>query len=350
MIGFRIQSPDSAGRIDPPVERILRQLPQGNDVTIVPVTRLENFRFAGASGPLFKGPWVLWDHSEFGWDWDQRRGYLWGVDRLEHPWFQSESWRDFDHFVRENPPVMTFQRELRRCEVTDTRKPCDYLNFLPRVMPDTRQQFDARPIDVCFQWGLSSESRVRLHANIFRQSNVRHYRFVSELSHIDREVQEHQRGLWCSIHTPHYARHSMEDVQQMFARSKIVVAMAGCGQKTFRHGEIPNSIMAFPNDELAWGVEWKDGANCIRLDTGLGVESLAKDNMEVEQLCEALKGNLYDLYRGAVDVADKLRPENYLTANIIPAVESVLPERKTRHIQKSPVHTSPGDWAKLRVA
>lgn len=346
MIGFRIQSPDAQGRIDPPVLRILREIPQGNDVTVVPITRLENFRFAGG----IKGPWVLWDHSEFGWEWDQKRGYLWGADRLEHPWFQSDEWRNFDHFVRENPPVMTFQRELRACDVTETRRPCDYLNFLPQVPPDTRDQFNARPIDACFQWGLSSESRVRLHANIYRQSSYRKYHFVSELTHIDREIQEWKRGLWCSIHTPHYARHSMSDVQRMFARSKIVVAMAGCGQKTFRHGEIPNSIMAFPKDELAWGIEWRDGWNCIRLNSGLGEGSLATDNIEVEQLCAALSGDLYDLYRNAVEAADNLRPWNYLSTKIIPMVESVLPERRTASATNTQARsTAPGDWAKSRA-
>lgn len=344
MIGFRIQSPDAQGRIDPPVARILRDLPQGNDVTIIPVTRLEDFRFAGG----IPSPWVLWDHSEFGWDWDQSRGYLWGENRLEHPWFQSDEWKRFDDFVRERPPVLIFQRELRQCEVTERRLPCDYLNFMPNVAPESRDQFNARPIDVCFQWGLSSESRVRLHANIFRQSSYRGYHVVSELSHIDREARE-RKGLWCAIHTPHFARHSQPDVQQMFARSKIVVAMAGCGQKTFRHGEIPNSIMAFPNDELARGVSYQDGSNCLRLSTGLGRESIAKDNVEIEEFSKALeRTDLYDIYLRAVEVANQLRPENYLAKHVIPAVERAL--GGAAPIQPSAKPHAPGDWFKLKVA
>lgn len=323
MIGFRIQSPDVAGRIDPPVERILRELPKGSDVTIVPVTRLEDFRFAGG----IKGPWVLWDHSEFGWDWDQRSGYVWGETRLWHPWFQSEEWRKFDQFVRDNPPIATFQRELRQSEVTPNRFPCEYLNFCPLVTPDTREQFGARPIDVCFQWGRSSESRVRLHANIFRQSSYLGYQVVSEVEHIPHEIREGKRNLWASIHTPHYARRSMEEVQRMFTQSKVVVSMAGCGQKTFRGGEIPNSIIAFPKDELAWGVGYRDGLNCIRLSTGLGPDSIThdKENMEVQELGDAiLREDLYDIYRGAVYAADQLRPERYLREYVIPKVESFL--------------------------
>lgn len=323
MIGFRVQSPDAEGRIDPPVERILRELPQGDYVTIVPVTRLDCFRFAGG----IKGPWVLWDHSEFGWDWDQRTGYVWGETRLNHPWFQTDEWRKFDQFVHDHPPIATFQRELRASEVTANRFPCEYLNFMPRVTPDTREQFNARPIDVCFQWGRSSESRVRLHANIFRQSSYLGYQVVSEVEHIEHEIREGKRNLWATIHTPHYARRSMPEVQRMFAQSKIVVSMAGCGQKTFRGGEIPNSIIAFPKDELAMGVFYQNGANCIRLSTGLGPDSITheRENVEVHELAAALKREgLYEMYLGAVEVADHLRPERYLREYVIPKVEKAL--------------------------
>jgi len=323
MIGFRIQSPDATGRIDPPVERILRELPQGNDVTIVPVTRLEDFRFIGG----IRGPWVLWDHSEFGWDWDQRTGYVWGETRLNHPWFQSEEWRKFDQFVRDKPPIATFQRELLRDEVTDSRYPCEYLNFQPPVTPDTREQFDARPIDVCFQWGRSSESRVRLHANIFRQSSYQGYQVVSEVEHIAHEIREGKRNLWASIHTPHYARRSMAEVQQMFTQSKIVVSMAGCGQKTFRNAEIPNSITAFPKDNLSWAYGYQDGMNCIRLSTGLGPDSIThdKENIEVVEISNALKSaDLYKLYLRAVYSADRMRPERYIPDYVMPWVEKHL--------------------------
>lgn len=319
----RIQSPDTQGRIDPPVERILRQLPPGNDVTVVPVTRLENFQFGGG----IKGPWVLWDHSEFGWDWDQTRGYVWGVNRLDHPWFQTAEWNRFDDFVREHPPLLTFQRELLASERDATHLPAEYLNYSDRVIPETREQFEARPVDVMFQWGRSSESRVRLHANIFRQSSYYGYEVVGNIEHLEAQLRETPSGIWVSSYTPHYARRDVREIIQLFGRAKIVVSMGGCGQKTFRGGEIPNSIIAFPADHLAWSIPYKDGGNCLRLETGLGPNSIThdKENVEVKQLYTMLqRDDLYWTYREAVEMADRLRPERYMAEYVVPEITKRL--------------------------
>lgn len=321
-MNFHIISPDAGGRIDPPVKRILDHLPPGDGtrITIVPVTRLENFKFS----LQFGGPWVLWDHSEFGWDWDQDRGYNWGENRTDHQWFQTDDWKRFDDFVRKHPPLCTFQRELLEADRRPNRLPAEYLNYAQHVAPQSKEEFMERPIDVCFMWGRSSESRVRLHANIFRQSSYRGYPVVSDVAHVENELREGRRGLWVSMHTPHYDRRMFADV---FAKSKIVISMAGCGQKTFRSGEIPNSIIAFPADNLAWSIPYENGRNCLRMSTGLGVNSITHDreNVEVAELCDMLARNdLYAIYRAAVEAADRLRPERYLGEYVIPAIQRNL--------------------------
>lgn len=324
-MNFHIVSPDAAGRVDPPVLRILKHLPPGDGtrVTVVPVTRLENFKFS----LQFGGPWVLWDHSELGWDWDQERGYNWTENRTGHQWFQTDDWKRFDEFVRKYPPICTFQRELLEADRRPYRLPAEYLNYWPEVNPQSKDEFMARPIDVCYQWGRSSESRVRLHANIFRQSSYRGYPVVSEMGHVENELREGRRGLWCTMHTPHYARRDIREVVEMFNKSKIVVSMAGCGQKTFRGGEIPDSIIAFPKDNLAWGIPYDSGKNCLRMSTGLGPNSIVHDreNVEIGELCEMLARNdLYDVYRRAVEVADRLRPERYMGEYVVPAIQRNL--------------------------
>ena len=119
---IHIQSPDADNVIDPPVHHILRHLPQENkassieqcDVVIVPITHFHWFKFSEENMDKVRGKkWVLMDYSEFGWDWNQDTSYLWGQSMLDCPKFgESEHYRKFDQFVRENPPILTFQREL----------------------------------------------------------------------------------------------------------------------------------------------------------------------------------------------------------------------------------------------
>lgn len=323
-MNFVIESPDAGKRIDPPVHRILQHLPKsgsGHRVTVVPITRLEDFRF----DLRIDGPWVLVDFTEFGWDWSQEKGHLWGVDRLDHEWFKGDEWRKMDDFILKNPPILTFQRELLKKDASPKILPIEYLNYSPFTTPDTKEQFEARPIDVLFNWGRSHESRPRLHADIFRQSSYLGYSVVSEWSHIEPQLRERNNGVWCAIHTPHFARIDVLDAIQWFNKAKVVVALNGCGAKTFRHGEIPNSIIALPQDRLAWSVLGE--ANCLRLDTGIGGASIThdRDAVEVRQLDVALKHpDLYQLYRASVRAADAMRPPNYVPDYIVQKIKEML--------------------------
>lgn len=319
-------SPDQRGRIDPPVLRILKHLPTGNGprIPIVPVTRLEDFQFGLQK---FNEPWVLVDFTEFFWDWDQQSSYRWGVDRMDHSGFKTDNWRRMDDFILKNPPIITFQRELLAKDVSQSLVPIEYLNYFDKIPVETREQFNQRPISTLFSWGRSHESRARLHADIFRQSSYRGYTVVSDWSHIDRQLEEPGNGVWCAIHAPHFARIDVRDTVRHFNRSKIVVALNGAGVKTFRHGEIPNSIVALPEDRLAWSIPLVHNVNCIRLNTGIGGESIQhdRDAVEIGQLCDALASDrLYDIYREGVRAADALRPVSYIPDYVVSLIRSRL--------------------------
>lgn len=311
---FQILSPDAQRRYDPPAMRLLQCLPQGGDVAVVLVTRIDGFQFRADLKLIIGGrPWVLVDFSEFSWDWDQQSSYLWGRDRTEHEWFRGDEYRKLDQFIRDNPPVLTFQRELLRGDASEYVLPIEYANYSPRVEPDTEERFHARPISVLFNWGRSSETRPRLHGNIFRESGRYGYEVCSQWDHIDRAIADKgDRQLWCAIHTPHYARVDVSETIRRFSQAKITVAMPGCGRKNFRNGEINNSLQVILGDKLAWGV-CPAGAHML-------------EGSEVEEINGLLAngGGNYAAYRRSHAASDALRPERYLREYVVPAIQKSL--------------------------
>ena len=309
---FQVISPDAARRVDPPVSRFLQTLPQGRDIAVVPITRLDGFQFRDElRGTLEGKPWVLLDFSEFGPEWDQQTSHLWGRDRLAHGWFGGDEWAKLDAFIREHPPLITFQRELLLKDVSDTMQPVEYLNYSAPIQAETEDQFNARPIDVFFQWGLSNPYRPHLHGEIFKHSQRLGYDVCSQLDHLDRCIARKDRpSIWAVIHTPHYARVSNDETIRWFGKSKVVIAAPGCGAKTFRHGEINNSIIAMRSDKLAYSVN-----QC----------GIALGDAPVDALWGAVRGRdadyLYRTYLLNHAAADSLRPARYVPEYIIPEIQ-----------------------------
>lgn len=313
-MNFSIITPDAFGRVDPPLMRLLQCLPRGDDIAIVPITRLDEFRFReDLSRHIGKKPWVLCCMSEFGWDWNQESSYLWGRDRTASQRFQYPEWKRFEDWITDNPPVLTFQRELLVTDASDRVLPIEYLNYSNPIRPDTEEQFNARPIDVMFNWGLSSRIRPVIHGDIFMQSMRLGYEVCSQWDHLERETRD-KRGIWASIHTPHYARLNNEEMIRWFGRSKIVVAAPGDGVKNFRQGEINNSAIAMIPDKLAYSIPIKG----VRLNRDAFAESL----------WQFLHGEdsrfLYEVYLMNNAASDKLRPERYIPEYLIPKIQEKL--------------------------
>ncbi len=310
---FQLAFADAARRIDPPVMRLLSHLPSVGDgpvVTVVPITRLPDFRFSGL--PQLTGPWILICYSEFGPDWNQESSWLWGKNRCEHTRFAGDEWKKFNDFIMANPPLLTFQRELLRSDVSDTVLPIDYPNYSAPVAADTEAQFQARPIDVLFNWGLSSHERPGIHADIFAQSVRLGYEVCSQWDHLDQAIARKGNGsLWAAIHTPHYARLGNVEMIRWFSKAKIVVAAPGEGRKSFRCGEINNSIVAMRPDKLAYSVEVKG----VRLQPG----------REAESLHEVLRDDrLYETYLLNHAAADALRPARWILERFIAEIQKRL--------------------------
>ena len=309
---IHIQSPCQSGNVDGPVDFILRHLPQENkassieqcDVVIVPITHFHWFRFSEENMDKVKGKkWVLVDYSEFGWDWDQETSYLWGRSMLDCPKFgESEHYRKFDQFVRENPPILTFQRELLKKDRADKLIPIEYTSHLQELGAQTNEEFLKRPLEVSYYWGRSSEDRVNVHASIFTSAVINGFDVLTQFNFVEPAIKDNPSSKkWLAVFAPHYARLDVNEVQPIIRKSKATIVMPGCGVKTFRHGEsCGDAIMAMPDNNLAWSYPWISGENCMDLsDLSCGF-----DLIDEVRLC--------NIYRSAMENARNYRIDTYL--------------------------------------
>ncbi len=274
------------------------------DIPIVLVSRVEDLQLNEEILKLKE--WVCVDYTELGWDWHMDYGHHFGQNTDKFPEvFRSKDWQRFDQFVKDNPPKITFCRELLQKDVTDKLVPIVYPCMLPPVPVQTKEEFDNRPLQLYFNWGLSNEARKWLHAKIWRKSSVYGYAVCDNLSFFNQFMQnENNPAKWLTLNTPHYARQPIETVMMLNGISKISVSIAGAGRNCFRHAESPvNSVMLMWEDDLAWHQEdWVSGHNCIKCNEG----------EEVQAAIAALNSpDLYEIYRNGVDTVDKFRVGNY---------------------------------------
>jgi len=321
---MRILSAYKDGFIDPPVMKIMSHLQKTDlDFTAVVVTKREGYEFNPELMDI-KGPWVLFDFIEYGWSWDQKETHLFGVNTFldeftKHFAFDGQ-WDDFDSFVRNNPPLIYFKRELLQkdmgvnalCNVLPIEYPC----FYPIPEPQSFEDFCARPIDVSYLWGESHPDRVKLHIKIYKGQLKYGYHLLDNALHIEgcfKDVPAGQRQVWLSQKIPHYARYSMEDVLMIGSASKISVSMPGAGVKCFRHSESPiNSVMVKTRDELAWSYPWADH-NCI-------LSSPRNFFCEVE----VKPMELYRKYLNGVENCRNYHIDNYIPNYVLDSIASAL--------------------------
>lgn len=323
-----LRHPDATGRFDPPGVDTIRQTPgrvekeEEADVIFIPFARFDGFRFDERLNDI-KKPWVFFDWSEFGWDDPGTSSYLWGANgRTAHPAFGTEELVKFDQFVFNHPPILTFQRELLATDQPKKVLPLEYLNWLPEVGNDTKDDFMKRPIEVEFDWGRSHEGRPWLHGAIFQGMTRFGYEVVSEFAHLEHVLRNGHSRIWLSVHTPHYARLDVHQLQGIVRRSMITVVMPGAGRKTFRDGErCSDAIMAMPRHDLAVAYPW-DESNSIVLPK---VFSAGAGHVACETLANNLmRTDLYALYCNAMANALNYRPETYCRRHIAANVEKYL--------------------------
>lgn len=286
------------------------------DVVLTVASYFHGYKFNEALRRVSK-PLILMNYLEFGWDWLDTQSNVLGAGNLKKCSFlNTEDYTKLDDWIKDSPPKLEFSRELyMRDYIPGKRIPCEWLCYLPAVPAarlHTKEQFDARVFAFFHLWGLSNPMRQELHGDTFKNAQKCGYNILDNLAH----EQHLEKFNVVSIYSPHFARASMENILRWQHRSKISVNLWGCGRKNFRLGEsVVDCIMALPTDNMAWSYDFVHGENCIRLRPDYLLDDL---------LVATRRDDLYRIFLGSQEIADKYRSENWVRDYFMKQLEAVL--------------------------
>lgn len=313
-----IVSPDKKGNIDGVVYSIIKDI--NSSIPLVPITILSDYEFNPELNKLDK--YILFDFCEYGWDWDRKETHIFGANTNKFKdKFNGNEWHKFDEFVKNNPAIIYFKRELLIKDYLDSFlhdaiEPIEFPCFQPSYPIVTKEEFDKRPIEVFFSWGHSHEARRILHGEIFINAAKKGYGVVDNFTHFNESIRDYEK-VWASIYSPYFARIDMPTLLNIQGQSKLSVSLPGAGVKCFRNAESPiNSVMVMQEDDLVWSYDWIDGVNCIKIP---------KNGNAIETIEQALqRDDLYDIYVEGVKTCEKYMLNNYVKNYIEKTIEKYL--------------------------
>ena len=281
-------------------------------IPIVLMSRTARFKFNEELKKLDK--YILVEFSEMGWDWKFGDTHVWGSNTEKFPQFQGEEYKKFDEWVAQNPPLLTFARELLQKDVSEKLIPVDYPCWYEPTAIDDKRAFDGRPVSAFYFWGRSHEARLRLHGNMWIKASQRGFSVCDNLNYFEKFVFEEEGRKIVSLWIPHYGRVDVREIIGRQMLSKISIAMPGAGIKTFRNCESSiNSVMMKWKDNLAWSYPW-DEANCL----------LTEEGKEIDDIEAALNNpNLYEIYKAGVANCQRYQINNYITNYIQPKINAL---------------------------
>lgn len=314
-----IKAPSADGDTNAVIRaQILDHLPncvagiENADVVIVPIFYRPHFAFDMALLDLpANKKVVILDFLEHGWDAGDKENRLGHNALLQFGHLATAEYAKFDMWIVDRPPDLIFQRELFEKNRTERLIPIEFLCTVPKGLTATREQFDARRFELFYAWGLSNPMRQRLHGDIFTGAHDNGYNIVDSL-----DSAEHlEKRNWLTYYTPWHSRVPLAEILKWQGEAKISVSLHGAGKKSFRDAESPiNSVMARPNDGLAWSYPWTV-ENSVPLERGF----------IYEDLCNAVNlGDLYERYLAGLENCDKYRTRNYIANYIVPNLERIV--------------------------
>lgn len=206
-----------------------------------------------------------------------------------------------------------FMRELYEEDVSEKLVPIEWPCVLPAWAIEPRQNFDTRPFEVFYCWGMSNPLRPSLHGQIYELMGDGLVDVIGHWDHIDAKINEPHRK-WISIHSPHTHRVHLNEIARRQAQSKMSVSMPGAGQRCFRDTEAPvHTAPVYVQDGTARSYPWQHGVNCLKLD------------MSAHALNEATqRDDLHDIYVAAQETIDRYRTHRYTREYVMPHLKRFL--------------------------
>jgi len=286
-------------KFSPPEHRVFENVK--SDIPLVLITRLDNFEFNDQLLGLKE--YVLCDYCEYEWDKsDFKDTHVFGKNTDDFAYrFPGEEWIKFDNWVKENPPKLYIKRELLAKDATDWLASSTYPCYNSPFQIQTKEEFNARPIELFHYFGRSHEARIWFQSNAYKEHGVT---LVDNLYYLQGYLNEGiHKHLWVSVNIPHFARLPLEQLLAFNNLSKLSLSMPGCGKTCFRHSEAPiNSVMVMEDSGISFPFPWIHGENCI----------MYKGDDTIPAIKEALqRDDLYDIYLRGIENIDKYRISNY---------------------------------------
>lgn len=292
----------SSASYSPAEAKVLEQV--NSPVPIVLFTRREDFTFNEELRKLDN--YIFCCMAEYGWEYTLFHTHLFGVNTDKFPQFDNnEEYKKFDDWIKENPPLVYFKRELLAKDVSGNIHPIDYPCYADIPEPQTKEEFDRRIFNVFHYWGRSSEFRVQAHVDFWLQSSKNGAAICDNIYYINGFASvEENPNKWISVCIPHYARVPIEELLKVNGNSKLSLSMKGCGYCCFRHSEAPiNSVMVMEDAGIKFAYDWVHGENCIMYKSG---------ESPIDAIEAALKrDDLYDIYLRGVETVKKYHVDNY---------------------------------------
>jgi len=142
---------NKTGEIDSAYHTLVKHI--SCDLPIVMVSWSENFVFDDTL--LTIKDYVLVCFCEYGWDFEISHTHVWGNNSRKFLRYYTGDWVKFDNWVSDNPPKLLLKRELLKKDVSDNIRPIEYPRVIDLWPIQTREEFNARPINVFQYWGRS---------------------------------------------------------------------------------------------------------------------------------------------------------------------------------------------------
>lgn len=319
---LHILSPDASVRIEGVcMENILRHLPrlvggiEAADAVLVPVSYYGDYVFNPALLGVDK-PVILMSFLEFYGQADDSMTHLLGINHTQAwPKCGNHEWQKLDDWCRSANVVLRFTRELRAADASDTIVPIEWPCYLPLWEREPKLNFDTRPFEWIFSWGMSNPVRPRLHAQTFDLMAQGRMDVISQWDHIDAKLNEPHRRV-ISIHTPHTHRIHVNEIARRQAQSKMSVSLPGAGTVCFRSTEhLLHTVPAKLKDGLAWSFPWVHGENCVILED---------ESRMAESLMTACALDLHPIYLAAQELASRYSILRYMNEYVMPHITRVL--------------------------
>lgn len=285
------------------------------DVVVVHVICHPQFSFNhGLNALLGKKPIVILNYLEYGWNFDFKKEVILGYG-AEYPCTsKNHDWGTLDQWVRAANPILTFQRECKRSDISSRVIPVDFVAEQPIPPVANEAEFKARPLDVSYVWGYSHPDRARVHGEIFAAMGNMGINVIDHFEDMVTRQDSHffPAKTWFSCFSPYWRRRAMPEVMKMQQQSKIALNLPGAGRKCFREAEAPvGAVLATQHDDLVRSYDWMSGVNCVKLVVGQEVRGL---------MAAAERPDLYDIYvLGQENIRNYSNPnyvKNYILKNI----------------------------------